>query len=644
MKEHVSAFQLLQPRDVSMSSRHHFQKFIFVCIAAMVCLAPVLTQAQSPEPGNPGGPASIPKDKTETAEKSPLTDLWMGYSTQGNMELAEAIAALGRLKQWPQVNALLSRVAGSGASDDVLSAMAEKIGSRNFVAITGEPSLNDTAKAGLDMLVKASRTTAEAPARLRQAIADLDLQTNDKSLAATRILLAGGNASIVELVAAAVTTPAPTNRDQILRTMLALGSGGEKALQQLALYGTNDVRPTALECLARINRSNYIVDFLTAALAQDSTAEEVLVGEKNLIELEGAVPSFASGRELLLMNFTQSEQAAELTKNDDSQITLWSVDDARTGVTHQATQKILGVYRAVADAASRLRRLGSFSLNESSDILAAEIGYLLMLDPDWGDDSQVKNAKQQYPILTNPEALLHALEHAMKTYDLPAAVWLLRVIDPTTATDADRQILLRGTGINRTALVRAASSPEPRIRFEAALKIAKLANGRPFPGSSFVMRTLSEMNSLTNKPNVILLETRADSTMKAESLLSSIGFDVEIVRSAAGLQRAIRRGGDLRMIIAKTQISDLPPIEMIDTVRRLDRGRQLPIVFYGPTGPDLSSRRWRAPTIWIDQPVSIAELENLRRQVKQSRRIPQMTFLDRQVYKTEAAQALAKLR
>ncbi len=139
----------------------------------------------------------------------------MGYSSQGNVQLAESIAALARLKQWPEVNALLTRVVGSGASDAVLSQMAEKIGSRNFIAISAEPTLSKAAKSGLAMLTKASRTTTEEPARLQAAIADLDSKTTDKSLAATRTLLAGGDASIVELVAAAVKTPARDNRDQI---------------------------------------------------------------------------------------------------------------------------------------------------------------------------------------------------------------------------------------------------------------------------------------------------------------------------------------------------------------------------------------------------------------------------------------------
>jgi len=296
----------------------------------------------------------------------------------------------------------------------------------------------------------------------------------------------------------------------------------------------------------------------------------------------------------------------------------------------------------VADAGSRLRRLGGLTPSDASDVLAAEIGYRLMIDPDWGDPAQVSEAKRQYPILNDPMALQHALSHAMKTNDLPAAVGLLRIIDPASASSDDRRQFLIGSGTVRTPLVLAASSPEPRIRFEAAIKAAQLAGTTPFPGSSFVLRTLSEMNGLDNKPNAILVETRADTTMQAETLLSGIGFNVEVVRTVAALQRAIRRGGDLRIVLAKTQLADLPPIEMIDSVRRLDRGKQVPIVFYGPTGPDLGTKRWQAPTLWIDQPASVAELENLRRQVQQSRRIPQMTFLDRQTYQEMASELLAK--
>ena len=625
--------------------RVHF--FGVVCVFAIACVFSGTAQGQNdPFGGNapaPRGNGTL-KQQAESAPESPLTGQWMGYATRGSVELADAIAALARLKRWNEVNSLLERVVGSDATPTTLAEMADRIGASLFVAIRSEATIKEAARAGIDKLVKAARDQAESPDRLRKAIADLGLRTTDRSLAATRTLLSGGKAAIVELVAAAVKSPPPADRDQILRTMLALGPGGASGLQQLALYGTPEVRTAALECLARIDRAAYVVDFLTAALAQDSSVEERAVGRQTIAAIDGSVPSLASGRELLLINFQQSQEAADLTKNNDLTTVLWSVDQARTGVTHLQTPRILAAYREVADTASRLRRIGGLTLSNASNILAAEVGYRLMIDHDWGDADQISEAKKQYPILNDPTALQNALDHAMKTHALPAAVGLVRMIDPASASEEDRRQYLRGSGTVRTPLVVAASSPEPRIRFEAALKASELAQGSPFPGSSFVLRTLSEMKTLDNKPNAILVETRADTTLQAETLLSSIGFNVEVVHSVAALQRAVRRGGDLRMIVAKTQLADLPPIEMVDSVRRLDRGKQVPIVFYGPSGPDLSAKRWRAPTIWINQPASMTELENLRRQVQQSRRIPQMTFLDRQTYQEMAAQLLANRR
>ena len=615
-----------------MSIRKHLPTIRVISMAVFACLATAVVHAQNPSA----------RDTSPGASKAALTNLWMGYATQGDEELAQAIASLTRLKQWTEVNDLLSRIAGSDKNEDTLGKMAQTIGAKNLIAIKSQTALTETGVAGINMLAKALKATSEAPDRIRQAIANLSSETTDESIAATRTLLSGGQPAIVELVAAAIRKPSPANRDQILRTLIQLGSGGIDALQQLALYGTDGVKAPALECLARIDRASHAIDFLTAALAEDATPEERAVGEKNLMILSASVPTRAAGRELLLKNFINSETIAEQAKNDDAQITLWSVNDSRDGVTYQPTQRILGTYRNVADAAARLRRLGGVTRETASQVLAAEIGYRLMLDPDWGDAGQLASAKKDYPSITNAQELMQALNHAMQTNDTPAAVGLLRLIDVNDTPEADRQTYLRGAGIDRTSLVRAASSGEPRIRYEAALKVAALAKGMAFPGSSYVLRTLSEMNGLTNKPNAILVETRADTTLQAESLLSSIGYNVEIVRSVSGLQRAIRRGGDLRIVLAKTQLSDLAPIEMVDNVRRMDRGKRVPIVFYGPSSPDLGSRRWQAPTLWIDQPNSIAELENLRREVKQARRLPQMTFLDRQTYKTLAAQALAE--
>ena len=193
-------------------------------------------------------------------------------------------------------------------------------------------------------------------------------------------------------------------------------------------------------------------------------------------------------------------------------------------------------------------------------------------------------------------------------------------------------------------LVQAASSTEPRVRYEAALAAARLANGSPYPGSSQVMYRLSEMQSLNSRPTAVLVETRPDEILRIERILIDLGYQVAVVTSVGKLQRCVARGGDIRLILSKTQLVDFPPIEMIDLVRRTDLGRELPIVFYGdPPSPGVVLGRWSAPTEWIDPPASVAALDGIRDEMKRRRRLPPLTEIDRQAYREEAAELIGAL-
>ena len=628
-------------RTKHMSILLRFSLLCALCLAATPCLA------QADPFDNPAGlfgeaPPAQPANQIPQ-EASPLVRQWLEHSRRGAIPLADAIAALARLERWNDVNALLGRVAGMNATPQQLAEMAQRIGAPLIVRIKQRPEIEPAAISGIDKMTEAASSLAESPDRLRQAIAALKSGTNDQQLAATRALLAGGNAAITELSAAAVANTTAEHRDQILRTLLQLGPGGTEALQQLALYGTPDVRAGALASLARISKKLFAVEFVTAALAADSSAAERAVAEQSLIALDGALPTAESARELLLFDFHRNQDAAGLVDNDDQTKILWSVNGERNGVTFQPTTRMLAAYRDVADSAARLIRIGGLTPENGSAVLAAEIGYRVMVDPDWGDPEQTTIAMESFPGLKDPVVYLRALRHAIEIEDHAAAIGLIRMLDPTVLSIADTETLVRGSGSVPTALIDAASSPEPRVRYEAALKVVDLAGREPYAGSSFVMHTLSEMSRLADTPKAILVETRPDVIIAIETILGDLGFKVEVAHTVATLQRCVRQGGDLRMVVAKTQLADLPPIELIDLVRRLDRGRDVPIIFFGPDAPDLGAFRWRAPTIWIDQPASTAGLEDLRNQVRRQRRLPQLTFIDRQMYRDAATEKLAEL-
>jgi hypothetical protein len=87
-------------------------------------------------------------------------------------------------------------------------------------------------------------------------------------------------------------------------------------------------------------------------------------------------------------------------------------------------------------------------------------------------------------------------------------------------------------------------------------------------------------------------------------------------------------------------MADLSPLEMIDSVRRMNRGRQLPIAVYGDQAPYLGDSRWSAPTTWIEGSVSLSSLDELFDLVTRSRRMPPLTIIDRQSYRESAAEWL----
>jgi hypothetical protein len=148
------------------------------------------------------------------------------------------------------------------------------------------------------------------------------------------------------------------------------------------------------------------------------------------------------------------------------------------------------------------------------------------------------------------------------------------------------------------------------------------------------------MYALSDRPSAILVETRADVIIPLEVILGDLGFDVNVVGSVSELQRVVARGGDLRLILSKTELADFSPIEMTDLIRRTNRGRQLPIVFYGAEPPGLVTARWQAPTVWIDRPASAAGLDALRDMVKRKRRLPPLSIIDRQTYRDASTQLL----
>ncbi len=585
--------------------------------------------------------AGAPANETPEIDDALIRQL-LEYANRGELPLADAIASLVRLERWGEVDRLLARTAGMNISDERLAEMFQRIGPTVFLRVKQRSDLSGSAQAGMDKLREAAMKVSQSEDRLKAAIEQLGSPSTDQQLEGTRTLLAGGDAAIAALVDAAVTEQPAEKRDHILRTLVALGGGGVDGLEQLALYGTSQTRGRALASLARISPQAYLVDLVSAFHAADATDAERKTAADGLTRL-GEWPTREAAVAALAFDLRKKHDTAKRIENDGQTMTLWSVNEQRTGVTHKPVLVIHAAYRDLYDAAARLRRLGNLSPELDTATLAVTMGYNLMLDPDWGDPDQIQPIRESYGPLLTGSSLSDVLQYALDSDDHAAAVGLIRLIDPAGISYQDRHELLDGTAGVPSPLVQAVLSPEPRVRYEAALKAAQLAGSLHYAGSSQVLRTLGEMATLSDKPKVILVETRRQEVIAIETLLSDLGLEVEVVSSMKQLQRSVARGGDLRLVIAKNDYADLPAVEMIDLVRRMNRGRRLAIAVYGGEAPFLGEERWAAPTTWIEDEVTLSSLGSLLDLVERSRRMAPLTILDRQDYREQAASILEQM-
>ena len=559
---------------------------------------------------------------------------------QGGQQLAVAIKSLARIGEPALVDYWLETGVQQINDAKLLGQMGQTIGSDVLFKIASDKDLSAASRASLEKLKKAYRDLTESPQRIQSAIQALSGST-DQKLDAFEKLLAGGNESVKAMVAAATEEGQEEIRDDLLRTLLALGEGGAQSLEQIAIYGKQNVRLNALKCLVRINSADLNLELLTAAHASDSSEAEKEFASNLLVRRVGYVPNRSESLALLGNQLRRVSEQAKRTENSKDRTVLWSIGQDRVSVDFQSVLSIHAKYRAATDAASRLRRIGNLPANLARNALIADMSYRVIVDPDWGDPAQVQQIRESYGSIVQGAQLTEAISQAFASDDDPSIVGLFRLIDSNT-DEATRKALLQGSSPMPTGLINAVHSPSPRVRYEAAAAVVRISGNQSYPGKSYVLRCLHEMSELRNRPMAMLVETRSEVILTQEKILSSLGFDVVVVDCVAQAEAEIAKGNELHLVVSKTNLFDHPPVELIDRVRRSHLGARVPILFYGETNSTIESLRWNGFARKIEQPKSPDAYVDLLYDLDLQRRMPELTTLDRRAYRGLAAEFLSQ--
>jgi hypothetical protein len=148
--------------------------------------------------------------------------------------------------------------------------------------------------------------------------------------------------------------------------------------------------------------------------------------------------------------------------------------------------------------------------------------------------------------------------------------------------------------------------------------------------------TLAEMSRLTSDPLALIVETTPELIVRQEMILKSIGLAVESLRSVSELEHRVARGGDIRLILSQAALYDARPITMVDRIRRLANGAEIPILFYGEEENVLGTEIWDVPTLQIPQPRSAATIGALFQSWYQPAALPPLVTSERTYYRSLA--------
>jgi CheY-like chemotaxis protein len=585
-------------------------------------------------------------------ESSPLTRQLLMQASAGNQQLAQSVSALSRTGQWTEVDLLLRSIAVDKIPAEERANMAKRIGPTQYLRIMSQAGVSDQAKTTLSALAKSEIERTESPQRIAAAIKQLGSDDANDHAAAARVLFAGGNAAIGALADQLTQAQPITPADKLLPTYVRFGDGIFAPIQRYALYGDAARREKALTALGRLSPSQATLAALAAIYATDASDEERAIATQRLIDTYQQVPSLERVSAALTKDLLQKRDAALLMNRDGQTQTLWtlqlSTESKNQSLRSIKSTKLVAAYRDAADAAARLKRLGRHTAQAREAILAADLAYRVMVDPQWGSLQQINAIRESFGFDVDEALLMASVQRSVELGDDAATLGLLRWIA------SDDQLfgtqLLQHSGARETSLVRLATdSSVAKIRYEAALAVSALASrsaanshGRvAYAGSSRVAKTLSEMLSLEDRPQAILVETRSEVIVSIEHLLTDLGFRVTVVPSVSRLLSEINAGGDLRLILAKTQLWDMPAIELVDRVRRLPRGRRVPIILYGDDEVRLGEDRWEAATVVIPQPATTAIMDEVLASTQRRSRLTELSALDRREFRRLADQWLS---
>lgn len=497
-----------------------------------------LTYAQ---PGN--APAVDSPPEAKPPEPSPLLS-----EPATPRDTFRAILLLVDLGRFDLARAYLDNFIAGNPDDALILSLRDEFGTVAFLKLSQVVELRPLSTNLLARLARLSRGQASDPAFIN-GLVDRILGTDERArLVALDDLRNAGIDAVPTVVTRLDAANTPADRDRIISALVTMGAEITPAMIGSLESPSETVRGAAAQVLGWLEAIDAIPFLEIVAFSNDEAdgvrlaAREALAkiqegsrlkvdelsSETAAIDLRDRAAGLFSGR-LTPVSYDDSANAVE----------LWGWSQESGSLSRETLTLPVAARRLAARFARGALRLSPEHRPTQLLTLATLFGTAADAFPPGTPWPQGDGTVSGVAALTGLEGLSEILKICLEAGQYRAATGPLRIL-----SDLASPAILKQPSGTKSAVVAALNSPDQRVRFLAALAIARLESPDPHPSASRVVEVLGSALTDTGMAAALVIDADVDRASQVGGFLSAMGLNPVLVRTGReGFEIAASRTG-----------------------------------------------------------------------------------------------------
>ncbi len=520
-------------------------------------------------------PEDVPDaEKTEQdflATLTPAEAAILGQNPQNAAEWLVAairVARVGRV-EFAKMLTQKSLDAPEGSPAECAAAV-DSLGAGRLSYFVANAAIGEIGTQAVERVSEIARRHWEDEATIRDALARMNRANPDERAAATLDVRKGGNAAIALLTKDLIAGNDEQRR--VAKSFLTFFKGEAVDALLAALRDADEATlAPVVDALGEIADKRIAVELAVRYGRGIADADVAAAFETALTAHWGNVPTRADAARLA------DEQADGYWKRTllfpivvDGETTVWRWDEA-TDAPVRETKPVDVAYRdaaafwaqaALATATDAENGVAPSTFATSKAVVATAERVLYEVGLDAGRDG-IATFEAEMSNLT-VEQLVAALDYALSTNRFRGA--LIPILLLQTRGD---ETLCYSNNSEPTAIVRAATCPDRRVRFEAATAIVGWNPSRSYLGSSRVAATLAWFATASGERLAVVASPKLDETGRLGQLLAQQGFKSVPTTSGRDLLLRAQASADVELIWATAAVRT-PDLRVVAQTLRSD--------------------------------------------------------------------------